>query len=320
MNTKFLKQGLILLLLSAVFASGAIYITNLRQNRVFGGNAVFARSFEDLSAIGTITVETPLATVNLVLKDNFWRVREADGYYAAYNLINNLFSAFGTSTFFSHSDKVSAAEEAKYDLDSQGIRITVKNKAGEILNSILIGGKTSKGLYRFAKVDTEPGIFLITGKFTLPKKLTSWLQQPLLSLTPSEISAFTAGETTAVRSDVVLPFKISGTEQNVDVNRFLNTLNYVSIDSVLRDKNFDKSLWSVTKKINIVTFDGMVVDLEIFTNQEETEYWTSVKFSTTTLPTTPINDYINNNAFLFDGWYFKLAPSTGRILFNAVVQ
>lgn len=318
MNTRFLKSGLIVLTVSILFAVTVIFMFSLKQNQRFGGEQVFEKTAANITDIGTIAIETPDTTINLELEDNLWRVREADNYYAGYSLINGLFNEINSSLFYRHQIDYDSKEDAKYNLDKNGLRIITKTPNGQILNSVLVGSKTSNGLYHFAKVEGQPGIFLITGNYAFPNKMASWLQQPLLSLEESEISSYAVEETTAERPDVLIPFKISGTNKDIDISRHLKPLGYVDAVNVLQSENFDIKDWPEHKKLTITTFEGLVIVMNIFTNQNK--YWATITLSTTTLPTPQTNDYIKNNAFLYNGWYFELNPTSGRILFNSFIN
>ena len=78
-------------------------------------------------------------------------------------------------------------------------------------------------------------------------------------------------------------------------------------------EKFDESQYPYVEKIQISTFDGLVVDLSVYSNYEE--YWLKIDISTTRLPSYKIKDYVETNSFLFKNWWFKLPQDEGKILF-----
>ena len=46
----------------------------------------------------------------------------------------------------------------------------------------------------------------------------------------------------------------------------------------------------------------------------QNDIWFSIKLLTTPLPMKIVNDYIKDNSFLYDDWYFKASSEQGHIL------
>ena len=65
--------------------------------------------------------------------------------------------------------------------------------------------------------------------------------------------------------------------------------------------------------MEIITFQGLVFYLDFY-NNEHNEEWLHITLSTTPLPMSIVNDYIKDNKFLYEGWYFRLSPETSKIL------
>lgn len=319
MNTKFLKQAFVLFLGSLIFAGTALWFAVPEKNHNRGGERLFANTAANIGNLGQITIETDGNIVNFRQEDSLWRVLEAGNYYAGYRQINNLFNDLETSRIFRRIGKETPEDKQKYGLDKQeAVRIITRDSIGRILDSVRIGKAAAENLYHFAQTDGENDIFLVTGVFNFPQTIASWLQQPLLSIPPTDIRSLKIGEQTAVRSNLIVPFKIKENGKNTDVERFLTAFGFVAAYDVRRSADFDPSQYAEPKLITVSTFDGLVATLEIY-NRENKEYWTSLKISTTTLPTTAVSDYIKSSAFLYEDWYFKLDPDIGRILFNAFI-
>ena len=63
----------------------------------------------------------------------------------------------------------------------------------------------------------------------------------------------------------------------------------------------------------ITTFFGLVFDINLY-YQDNNKVWCSIKLSTTSLPLSVVNDYINDNKFLYDDWFFEISSDQGHIL------
>lgn len=318
MNTKFLKQSFVLLLFSGIFAITAITYMSLQKKQIYSGEKVFKQTNANLDNLAAITIKDSNKKINLQLKDNLWRVAEADDYYAGYNQINNLFTNFSEAYIYRRRGKVSPQEETEFGLGAEATVLQTQDKEGKILDSVIIGTPTSNGLYRFAKFPDEDDVFLITGKYNFPKKTYSWLQQPLLSIAPNEIRALKIGEQKVSRQDILLPFILKGTTKEINISRYLNLFVYVAALDAKRQTNFTPDAWKKNSYIQITTFDGLVVDITVYGGEAD-EYWANLKISANNLPKTYIKDYINDNAFLYNDWYFKLDKPTGTTLLNAFI-
>lgn len=318
MNTKFLKSGLILLLASAAFAIIVIFGFTNQTNRKFVGNLVFEKSSAAFSDIGEIIIRTAADTVTLSVEDNLWRIKEADNYYANYGFIKELFDEINNSSFYRKQSNITENKLSKYDLNENGLSIRIFDKSGQLLNTIIVGKKTGNGLYRFAKLPDSPDVYLITGKYSFPQKLFSWIEQPLLEIAENEVAAISINNDTFERSETITPFKQSGTEKTVRVDGLLKWFNYLPALNVASVQNFDTQSYPEQKTLKITSFAGLVVNLNLYGNGKD--YWINISLSSTTLPTTKISDYIKNNSFLYDGWYFKINPVVGKSIFNYSVM
>lgn len=314
MNTKFLRLGLLLLVVSALFAATVIFIFSSQVNRRVTGTLVFAKSSAQIADIGEILLKTPTDTVTLNVDNDLWRIKEVDNYYANYKFIKELFDEINHSTYYRKQTEMSDVKLNKYDLNANGLSITVFDKGGQLLNSVIIGKKTGNGLYRFALIPETGEVYLITGRYIFPKKLYSWMEQPLLALEGNEVTSLSVNNQTIKRDEVFVPFHLAGTEMTVNPDGLLKLFSYLPALDAKSSQNFNTEAFANQRAIEITTFDGLIVSLELYENKDD--IWLKISLSTTTLPTTKTNDYIKNNRFLYDGWYFKINPVVGKTLFN----
>ncbi len=322
MNAKFLKSAAVLTLVSLFFAAAALYYSSKNAYKRSSGELVFAQTYAQLNNIGSILIDRDGDTVSLVLEDNLWRVKNEDYYYANYPLINQLFDNFISSKYYRPVNK---EQISTVDIAENAVRVDVFAKDNSLLNSILIGNKEDRSVYYMgADASTPENVFLITGNYHFPEKVYTWLQQPILQLSPSQIKKIEIinSEKNFVlnRNNENLPFTITlenKTVKNVNADLLLQGLNYLDAEKVISAQNFDNTLYSMQKTYKITTFDGLIVNLHLL--HSGNDYWAEIKLSATNLPTSEISDYIENNTFLYDGWYFKIPANTGRLLFNYMI-
>ncbi len=322
MNAKFLKSAAVLSFISLLFAATALYYSSKNTYKKSSGELVFAQTYTQINNIGSILIHKNEDTLSLVLEDNLWRVKNEDYYYANYPLLNLLFNNFVSSKYYR---PVNQEQIQIPHFLQNAVTIDVLTKDNQLLNSVLIGNMEDRGVYYIgADASTPEKLFLITGNYYFPENIYSWLQQPILQLSPTQIKqieVIDAEKTfTLKRNNENQPFYTlleNKTLKNVNTELLLQSLNYVSAEKVISAQNFDNTLYPLQKTYKITTFDGLIVNLHLL--QAENDYWAEIKLSSNNLPTSEISDYIENNTFLYDGWYFKIPFDTGRQLFNYMI-
>lgn len=324
MNTRMLKSGILLLLVSLLFAGLVVYMMNQAQYKKMSGNLVFENSYRNPLFINKIVIKSSQNEATLVLDDNFWKVKEADYYYANLILTNDLFMNINNSRFhtkLTYSDdllkKVGLVNPNVANQSDYGKIITLYNQDNVVLNSFIIGRNSDNDLYTFIKPIDKDEIWLVTGKYSLPNQIYSWLQQPLLELDNDSISRITVNENGEEKSASRVNQYTSFFDENHNktyVRLLTEELSYLSFEDAKSVQNFDESLYSYHKEIKVETFSGLIATLYMFSDKKD--YWLKFSLSTTNLPTTNISDYIKDKSFLYDGWFFKLSPEKGRLLLS----
>ena len=77
--------------------------------------------------------------------------------------------------------------------------------------------------------------------------------------------------------------------------------------------NNDFEDWD-NKKIKIIMNNGIIAELTIYAQGHS--YWMSVNLTTTALPSIEADEFVKNNGFLYEGWYFEIPQPEGSRLFN----
>lgn len=319
MNKNILIYGLAITLISLIFASTAIY-KNSQKTTNFVGNLLFPESYNQALKITKIAITTPQKHITMHLDNNFWRVEEADNYYAGLVITNALFVSLNeaeikaapqlTPQQFSETFLGNPAKQEK----NAGTLIETYTENGKKIESIIIGNY--KNNFQYARQPDSSTIWLVSGDFDLPSQCYSWLQQPLLSLNPNSVEKLIISKGDNVQGAIRQEDKSFRNLQGEKANPkpFFETLVNLMFRDVMPETKFNNENTSKQTNIEITTETGLIYKINIMKNKEE--YWATVKNFTTSLPTKAASDYIKESSFLIDGWIFKLRPEIGKQLLN----
>ena len=303
----------LLMILSMMF-------TNFKFPKQSQGTLVFAETYKHGTELDKIIIRNSKETITLELRDNLWRVKEKGGYYAGTYLLNTLLNDFNTSVFFSKRKSTSQAikdfhlNSPEKDKLNTGTQIEIYSGKDQ-LNSIILGKQTENGLYHFAKLKNQE-IWLISGRFEMPQQAYSWMLQPILELPESLIETirfYTDGKIATIgRKDASQKF--TDTQgYTIRAQALTNVLERLIAEDVADKNTFSQKTFLLSRRMEIITFQGLVFYLDFY-NNEHNEEWLHITLSTTPLPMSIVNDYIKDNKFLYEGWYFRLSPETSKIL------
>ncbi len=320
MNRRNIYSAVGLLLFSLAAMLAAILFTNFKYPMQSQGTLAFGASYRDGINLDKIVLRTRQGDITLHLQDNLWRVAEADGYFANTYLLNLLLTDLNTSVFFSQRENTPQALH-DYGLlppakDEPASGTEIKTYAGtKLLNDVTIGKQTANHLFRFALFDNEE-IWQISGHFDLPEEIYSWLLQPVMELPPSLIETirfYQDGQIFSLgRKRADMPFS-SEDGKKAKARLLTSTLSNLTVEDAADTAGFDKSRYILNRRLEIVTFQGLVFFIDIYVDKNN-ETWIHITLSTTALPMSIVNDYIRDNKFLYDSWYFKISPETAKIL------
>ncbi len=306
MNKETLKQAFSLFFVSLILACAAYVFHDKGESEKIQGSATFGMAAGELDRLSTIQIISDKNTITLDKSDGLWLLREADSYYANYQNMNALEDFIKTSKIL-RAENLTPDEEKKY-FSQNGRTIKLYSATGAELAEIVLSTLKAGNDISYAKIKGLNGTYVIENKINFPTDIALWLQQPLLNLQPDMIKNIRINSETFTRenkNDVYL------TQNNLpyNANKITKPLELLLFTKVLSAQNFDDAKYPEQKEIELTTFDGLVINLTLY--KGENDYWLKQKISTTTLPTTAVSDYVKNNAFLYDYWYFKLSQSTG---------
>ena len=309
MFERMLKTSVVLAILSVVLLIGAILLTNWRFPRQSNGELVFASTYQDGTKLDKIVLTGPDGTTTLQKEGGYWVVKEADYYYASTELLNRLLTDFNNSTYYGEVP-FSLEQLKEKHLDETGIQIATFQQ-DKLLNSITIGKAAEKESYYFAKPRGKEEIWLIDGKYNLPKEFYSWIMQPVSELPPEMVEQIEVSGKIARRDNPTQPFFVDNGIIS-QAKALTDAAAYVLAENVLSAQNFDENTYPQQKTIKFTTFQGLIIEFHLYSDDKS--YWLKITLSTTPLPKRSVNAYIEDNQIFYDGWYFKIPNEQGKLL------
>ena len=309
MFKRILRASIVLASLSIALLIGAVLLTNWRFPKQSNGELVFAATYKEGTNLDKIVLTTSDGNISLQKEGGYWVVKEADYYYADTELLNRLLRDFNNSTYYGEIP-FSAEQLKEKALDKDGIQISTFHE-NKLLDLVTIGKAAEKEGYYFAKPQEKGEIWLIDGNYNLPKEFYSWIMQPISELPPEMVEEIEIDGKTVRRENKIQPFF---GEAGISSSAFglADAAAYITAENVLSAQNFDETAYPKQKIIKFTTFQGLVVEYHLYSNNES--YWLKITLSTTPLPKKSVNAYIEDNQIFYDGWYFKIPNKQGNLL------
>lgn len=320
MNNKTLIFAALFALLSAAFALSVISSRKPRQH-IETEELLFSKTYDQALNVNKILITDSASEKTLLLNGKYWRIPQADNYYAGLLISNALLYSINTAkieTIIHNITPDMQLERPRPGVDipgGNGTEIRTYDKQGRLIDDVIIG--SAKNGLQYAKRPESDYAMMVSGGFDLPRKLYDWLQQPLLQITQEGI------ETIILQSDIgqQMAFKPQESDSFYNVRREKTDLsplltpftNLKLIDvvdyEVSEFKNADPD-----RVIAIFMFSGLIYGIELY--RKDTEFWIRINLSSNTLPTKLASDYIKDSSFLYHGWIFKIHPEAGARLLN----
>ncbi len=284
------------------------------------GKLVFASTYDNGENVDKIVIITAEDVIELNQNDSFWTVKNKDGYFADFTYIHKLLTSINTSVYSIKLPFDDDLVKEKYlvnpEVEKENSGMLIKTYVGdELLDELLVGLSDDEKRYFYART-MQDDIWLIDGQFDLPITSEGWLLKPILSISKGSVESINIGENYIRRSVKNGDFF---DEKGVKVSTLMleNLLSGINAFSAMKEENFKKQNLTIKKEkiIEVETFYGLKFILNFYVDENNIG-WINIKLSKTPLPIALVNDYIRDNSFLYDGWFFALYPTHTRILEN----
>lgn len=316
------KRSLLILVLAICCIAavwGAIIWQAERNDAKLQGKLVFAKTFDLGHKFNRIVITTAEGITDLRQDKSYWRVANKGNYYADFWLMHQFLDTMNKSTYTIHLPYSEQVVKDNYlvnpKIEKEDSGMLVQTYLDEdLLDEVIVGLPDENQMYFFARTVQSNEIWLINGAFNLPILPQYWLLRPVLSISSKTVEKVEIG-------DVIVQREIEGgrfynsQKLPVSIEPLLNVLGGVKVVDALSTEQFkQKELDTLlVRNIKLVTFYGLEFSCNIYSG-DEVGIWLNVKLSTTPLPMTGVNDYIKDNSFLYEGWYFEITPEQGHIL------
>ena len=291
MNFAQIKLAGLLAGISTLCAISALIFVRHTDNALENGNLYIAE--EVYTDIAEIQISTPRGQVTLLPEGHLWQVKEADYYYADFNLIHNLLNSLkiaritnkqeATPNLISELSLLTSGDE-----NSQASSLSIKDSKGRVVEHILLGASTPDKEATFAMRPTDKSIYTINQYIHFPQELISWVQQPITAIEENNIQQLRLNNNQYKRKDKGYPFQtLQGKDLTPsDFAQILQIFQYFPFEKVISAQNFDESAFATPHNITVTEFSGLIISLNIYKKGEE--YWIKQKLSSES----PIKFYV----------------------------
>ena len=272
------------------------------------GLLVFAHGEDVISQASTIRLKFPSNNVTLYKDKGYWRVLEANNYYADTKAVNLL-----------HQEIKTASRGAKTDKPIEDVlwaELSLSDKQDKLLETVQISDSPSTQEH-YVRYSDDGDIYTSSWKIKLPPMPNAWTYQPLLTLNGVDINSIQKEDKIISRQEEGAVFYDSATNlpyQNNEYLKVFTCLSNLNYDSVLSSQEFDVEKYRNIRTFNLTTFDGLKMTFDVYTDYNQ--YWLQIGLGTTSLPRQEVDSYVATHRFLYDGWWFGLPEEVGRILFS----
>ena len=316
MNKKSLIFALFIAGISVILA---LFVLNKQENHNMQnkiGGLLFEKSVTHGLGINKIIVKKPQLQITLSLEEGFWRVKEADNYYAGLVIINSLIKTLNESKIHAvlQSDITTemnlTSSETTKKIEPISIQTFINDKK---IDDIIIGSQ--KNNFHYARYADSSIPLLISGNFNLPDKIHYWLQQPLISIDIQDIETVIiqseTGQQLAFRPEIGVPF-LNVKQQPTDISPLLEQFTSLNFIDVKTAENTPLKDISPLKTIVLFAESGIIYSIDIY--ESEGSFWTRINLSSNNLPTKLASDYIKESSFLYQNRFFKINHDIGKYL------
>jgi len=257
-----------------------------------GRGLVFPELMAQINEVTEFTIESTGETVTLVRQENSWGIKERDHYPAALDKVKG--SLVGMAELRFREPKTNNPDLYEklglQDQTHEGSRatlVTIRTNQNQGAAKLLIGDqRPAKGNPSLSEIyvrkPDDPQTWLVTGKLSLERTVTEWLDQDILALAGTRIHRVRVmhpgGESLTVEktSPDAVDFQIADmpkgykVQSQFNVNNVVTTLSKLTLDDVKKKEAIDSEGKAGVKAV-LETFDGLQVSVEILT-QDETVY------------------------------------------------
>lgn len=320
MNKK-IKLLIITALIVLISTIGIFYGIQYYLATKMQGKLVFEASYDKGKDINRIVITSKESVVNLKQENGHWQVSDYNDYYADFEHIKSFLDTINSSNYIAYVSSDNAKIKGFYlsdprkDKETSGILIQtfIDNKE---IDSVIVGFKNKEKNYFIARRSDSQSIWLIDGNYDIPTVSKEWLPSYIIKFSDEIVSSIQIDDKYISRRMAMENFQ-DRLGINVNADWLLHTLTSLEARDMMPKTTFQQKFSQLkpSKVYKINTFYGLIIELSLY-NVDNKDIWGYVNLLTDNLVHHQVGDYIRDNNFLYNGWYFKLSPMQKDFLMN----
>ncbi len=312
---KHIKAAGVLLCLTLSLLTWGI-IQNGKQVHSLSRGSYFFSKTRDHAHIAQIAITFPDSSViSIEKKDDLWRIKEADDYYAAFSKVNALVELIRNTTIY-RADKLQGDDSNTFFDDA--IKIKSMDDNGDIIDSAVIAPRRENNKYHYAIRGNDHMLYQLSGNFVLSSNRMDWVQMPLLTFNNKQIRRIKTDTFEVYRRFPAENFKSVKTGgETPHIKGLIDSLWYLSAEDVCHAVNFKTESYKKIKNYEITLFGGAIYLLDIYNSGDD--YWLSIRLNKAKLLSDDTAKKLIENSILYDGWFFQIDKDKGAIISGFVL-
>ncbi len=290
-------------------------IRTASQVRIFSrGSYFFEKTRNSVDVLSVTIVFSDNKTITIEKKDSFWRIKEADDYFASFAKVNALISLI-RNTIIYRADPLS---DGNYSQFSDGIKITSTDSHGNIVDDACILPLQDDNSRHYALLNNDGYLYQLNGDFSLSSNVADWLQMPLFSWDNNNIKRIKADNFEVYRRTSSADFRMSGSNMICpQIANLISNFCYLIAEDIRHATHFELSRYQKMGYFEIFLFGGLLYKINLY--QGEDGYWIRVRMDKGGLINQPSLNILKENSILYDGWYFKINTDKGKLISGFVI-
>lgn len=274
------------------------------------GNYFFEQTRNN-NNLNKIVIQNKDNTVTMIKKDDLWRIKEANYYFADFGKINTLVDklyntvVYRADKFNDDNSKIFENETVIYTYDSNNI----------IIDKVSIAPRSENNKYHYAKLNDNNLLYQITGNLSFSSYFMDWIQMPIVSFSFNEVKGIRTDNYEAFRNINDRELKsVENNKENPYLRRFISNLWNLTAETIVFHTNFNHDKYIKVMNFSVETFDNILFDFDVYSDGEE--FWINIKPTADKLISKLANKQLEENKILYDGWFFKINKDIGISITN----
>lgn len=305
-----IKAALFLATFTLLILGFSMYQYGKNHYALSRGNYFFDNSRDNMELYTVIVDFDSERKITLNQDHGFWRVKEADDYFAS-SIQAGALLKFISDTVIFRADKINDDDKQQYLKDS--IKITCLDSNGNTLDSVEIAPKKDNNKYHYALRNGDSYLYQLKGNFAPSPLILDWVQMPLLQLNSEDIKRIDTDNFAVYRRFSDEPFKSVETDETAThIGQFLNNIRLLNAEEIKHITHFNSSLFPNSKHFDITLFNGLIYELKLY--QKDNEYWLHITLKHEALTSANSLRTVKERQILYDGWFFKINADKGYII------